>query len=176
MLWIPTRHQLADPMTKAGKSPITDLATRKAPPRSPPLPEGASTEDLGELAATNQAQAASIEAAGTISPEKRPGCRKEIVDALLEVFHEAVEVTGKHLAPLLTGYAGEANIASSAGARLQELKHRQANLQAQLVIMGPCQVGKTSLTYALCGFAALPPAAPSMVTTKWVPTGVSHLG
>ena len=142
----------------------------QAPPRSPPLPEGASTEDLGELAATNQAQAASIEAAGTISPEKRPGCRKEIVDALLEVFHEAVEVTGKHLAPLLTGYAGEANIASSAGARLQELKHRQANLQAQLVIMGPCQVGKTSLTYALCGFAALPPAAPSMVTTKWVHT------
>ena len=28
-------------------------------------------EDLGELAATNQAQAASIEAAGTISPERR---------------------------------------------------------------------------------------------------------
>ena len=28
-------------------------------------------QDLGELAATNQAQAASIEAAGTISPEKR---------------------------------------------------------------------------------------------------------
>lgn len=143
----------------------------KAEAAPSPLPEGTSAEDLGELTANNQAQAASIAAAGVRGEaEKRPGCRKEIGDSLLEVFEEAVEVTGKHLEPLLTGYTGEANIASSARARLQELKYRQANLQAQLVVMGPCQVGKTSLTYALAGFAALPPAMPSMVMTKWVHT------
>eukprot|EP00913_Durusdinium_trenchii_P013226 g12414.t2 len=55
----------------------------QAPPLSPPLPEGASTEDLGELAANNQAQAAAIDkAAGADGAdgnggEKRPGCRKE---------------------------------------------------------------------------------------------------
>eukprot|EP00435_Cladocopium_sp_Y103_P034792 s1471_g9.t1 len=175
-------------------------AKAQAAPKSPPLPEGTSAEDaaqlwwsakwifpsgersaqdLGELTANNQAQAATIEAAAEKSgesAEKRRGVEhgelgevREIVDTLLEVFEEAVEVTGKHLEPLLTGYTGEANIASSARARLQELKYRQANLQAQLVVMGPCQVGKTSLTYALAGFAALPPAMPSMVMTKWVP-------
>eukprot|EP00913_Durusdinium_trenchii_P026753 g25095.t1 len=107
---------------------------------------------------------------GGLPPRIQPTVTEEIVDNLLECFEEAVDVTRRHLEPLMTGYEGEANIASSARARLQELKWRQANLQAQLVVMGPCQVGKTSLTYALVGFPALPPAVPSMVTVKWVGT------
>ena len=119
---------------------------KKAAPKSPKLPEGASVEDLRELAASNQEQAAAI---ATTAGETRPGCRKEIVDTLLEVFEEAVEVTRRQLAPLLTGYEGEATIASSAEARLQELRWRQANLQAQLVIMGPCQAAPWYASRAL---------------------------
>ncbi|CAJ1461851.1 unnamed protein product [Effrenium voratum] len=49
--------------------------------------------DLQALAATNQAQADNIVAAGTA--DKRPGCRKDIVENLLEVFEEALEFTGR---------------------------------------------------------------------------------
>eukprot|EP00931_Biecheleriopsis_adriatica_P054440 TRINITY_DN32033_c0_g1_i1.p1 TRINITY_DN32033_c0_g1~~TRINITY_DN32033_c0_g1_i1.p1 ORF type:complete len:976 (-),score=224.38 TRINITY_DN32033_c0_g1_i1:26-2908(-) len=132
------------------------------------LPEQRSAEDLGTLAEANQAQAASIEAAG--KKDKRPGCRKDVADNLLDLTERALNVAEKYLEPMLSGYAGEMNIASSAKAKVKEFRDRQANLQAQLVVMGPCQVGKTSLTYSLVGFAALPPSTPSMVTTRWVHT------
>ncbi|CAJ1336495.1 unnamed protein product [Effrenium voratum] len=98
------------------------------------IPEAA---DLQALAATNQAQADNIVAAGTA--DKRPGCRKEIVENLLEVFEEALEFTGRKMKVINTGYEGEFNIATSAMDKLAELKNRHNNLQAQLVIMGPGQ-------------------------------------
>eukprot|EP00439_Symbiodinium_sp_Y106_P060074 s1562_g8.t2 len=92
----------------------------------------------------------------------------DIVDSLLDAFESAVDLTEMYLKPMMSGYDGEANVATSAKERIVDLQRRQADLQAQLVIMGPCQAGKTSLTYALVGFAALPPALPSMVTTRWL--------
>ncbi|CAE8632108.1 unnamed protein product [Polarella glacialis] len=125
--------------------------------------------DLGTLAEANQAQAASIEAAGR--RDRRPvGCRKDVVDNLLDLTEEALGIASRCLSPMMSGYAGEMNVAMSAKSRVQEFRQRQADLQAQLVVLGPCQVGKTSLTYSLVGFAALPPTTPSMVTTRWVHT------
>lgn len=156
--WRAAQRERAD--TAAPSTEDTDRLAPLTVKRQP-------TEDFGNLTEANQAQAASIEAAGK---QGRPGCRKDIVDSLLDVTVEALDCAAKCLEPMLSGYAGEQNMALSAKAKVFELRQRQANLQAQLVVLGPCQSGKTSLTYSLVGFAALPPETPSMVTTRWVHT------
>lgn len=142
--------------------------SRASGKRSSLLGRQVSADDFGTLSQANKAEAASIEAAG--KKDRKPGCRKDVVDHLLDLTDEALDIAAKRLEPMMSGYAGEMNLAVGAKAKVREFRQRQANLQAQLVIIGPCQVGKTSLTYSLVGFAALPPTIPSMVTTRWVHT------
>lgn len=123
---------------------------------------------FGDMEQANRAQVASFEE--IVKQDKRPGCQKDVVDSLLDVSIEAFDCAAACLQPMLSGYAGEQNIAASAKAQTLEFRRRLSDLHAKLVVMGPCQSGKTSLVYALAGFATLPPATPSMVTTQWVHT------
>lgn len=129
-----------------------------------------SQEDLGfgSLTDANRAQVESIEAAGRSGNDGRPGCRQEVVENLLDVTAEALDCAAKCLEPMMSGYTGEQNLAVNAKSKVLELRRRLSDLHARFAVLGPCQAGKTSLTHALVGFAALPPAIPSMVTTEWV--------
>mmetsp|Transcript_38132 Transcript_38132/g.89384 ORF Transcript_38132/g.89384 Transcript_38132/m.89384 type:complete len:1013 (-) Transcript_38132:23-3061(-) len=123
--------------------------------------------DLSELTRANEAQAETIAAQGG-SSSSRPGSKKDVVENLLSVTGEALEVAAGCLRPILVGYEGEPNIALTAKAKVLDFRRRLMDLTAELVVIGPCQAGKTSLMYALAGFASIPPSCPSMVITKWV--------
>lgn len=129
---------------------------------------GGFSRDFTPAARANGADAGAFEAASR--RDQRPVSRKDIVDQLLDVTIEALDVAAKCIEPMLCGYEGELNIAACAKSKVLEFRKRQQNLQAQLVVLGPYQCGKTSLAYALAGFPALPPACPSMVITRWVHT------
>jgi len=93
--------------------------------------------------------------------------QKDIVDSLLDAASQALDVASQCLKPMLMGYQGESNPAHVAKERVMECKSRLQDLSANIVIIGPCQSGKTSLCHVLVGYPLLPFEVPTMIVTKW---------